>query len=109
GVNVLGAITLLLRGELRVRPWIPDRREQTATPLHPHETELLRGVARIEFAYCGTPDPDSPATWLAQWNGLAMPQLVRIRVSVPEGDRRHWPDMIVAPQLGLPEVKRAPV
>jgi hypothetical protein len=30
-------------------------------------------------------------------------------VSFPDGDRRHWPDMIVAPQLGLPEVKGPPV
>ena len=29
--------------------------------------------------------------------------------SFPEGDRRHWPDMIVAPPVGLPQVTGPPV
>jgi general secretion pathway protein J len=109
GTTRLADITLALRGEQLVLLWNPHRREQSATPAPPNETELLRGVARIEFAYWGTPDRDSPATWVTQWNGSAMPQLIRIRVSFPEGDRRHWPDMTVAPPVGLPQVTGPPV
>ena len=109
GTTRLADITLALRGEQLVLLWNPHRREQSATPAPPNETELLRGVARIAFAYWGTPDRDSPATWVTQWNGSAMPQLIRIRVSFPEGDRRHWPDMTVAPPVGLPQVTGPPV
>ena len=34
--------------------------------------------------------------------GPAIPQLVRIRLTFAKGDARHWPDMIVAPQLWSP-------
>ena len=67
------------------------------------ETELLGGVARLEFAYWGTSGADS-ATWLTQWDGPVLPQLIRIRMTFGKGDSRHWPDMIVAPQLWTPGV-----
>jgi len=66
--------------------------------------ELLRGIARLDLAYWGTTAPDSPASWLAQWDGPAIPQLVRIRLTFAKGDGRHWPDMIVAPQSWSPAI-----
>ena len=58
------------------------------------ETELLRGVLRIEVAYW----PRGPAPgWVDVWDLAALPALVRIRVVFPAGDRRHWPDIVAAP------------
>lgn len=97
-------ITVELRGGRLVLAWSPHIHEVTSTKPAMTETELLRGVARFELAYWGITAPDVPAGWLAQWDGPAIPQLVRIRVTFAKGDSRHWPDMIVAPQLWSPVV-----
>ncbi len=58
------------------------------------ETELLRGVLRIEAAYW----PRGPAPdWVDVWDLATLPALVRIRVVFPAGDRRRWPDIVAAP------------
>ena len=97
-------ITIELRGGRLVLAWSPHRHELTSTKPASNDTELLRGVARLDLAYWGTTAPDSPAGWLAQWDGPAIPQLVRIRLTFGKGDVRHWPDMIVAPQLWSPAI-----
>jgi hypothetical protein len=65
--------------------------------------ELLRGVARVQFAYFGAPAPGSPVDWLTQWDGPILPELIRVQLSFVEGHTRHWPDLIVAPQLAASE------
>jgi general secretion pathway protein J len=95
-------ITIELQGGRLVLVWSPHRHELTSTKPASNDTELLRGVARLDLAYWGTTAPDAPAGWLAQWDGPAIPELVRIRVTFAKGDSRHWPDMIVAPQLWSP-------
>jgi general secretion pathway protein J len=97
-------ITIELRGGRLVLVWSPHRHELTSTKPASNDTELLRGVARLDLAYWGTTAPDSPPGWLAQWDGPAIPQLVRIRLTFAKGDARHWPDMIVAPQLWSPAI-----
>jgi hypothetical protein len=32
-----------------------------------------------------------------------LPELIRVQLSFVKGDTRHWPDLIVAPQLAAPE------
>ena len=67
------------------------------------ERVLLEGVAGIEFAYYGRFDANLPPDWLDHWDGnLGLPQLIRMRVSFPAGDRRRWPDLVVAPRLYEP-------
>ncbi len=97
-------ITIEVRGGRLVLVWSPHRHELASTKPASNDTELLRGVARLDLAYWGTTAPDSPASWLAQWDGPAIPQLVRIRLTFAKGDTRHWPDMIVAPQLWSPAI-----
>jgi general secretion pathway protein J len=92
-------ITLALRGERLVLIWTPHRHEPAGIAPPPNEVELLRGVARLDLAYWGSASPEGPSSWLAQWEARAMPQLVRVRLAFPTGDRRHWPDLIVAPSL----------
>jgi len=67
------------------------------------ERFLLEDIASIELAYYGRFDANLPPDWLDQWDGLlGLPQLIRVRVSFPPGDRRRWPDLVVAPRLYEP-------
>jgi general secretion pathway protein J len=91
-------ITLELVHERLVLRWTPHRHELTTAPEpEPIETELIRGVAQLEFAYWGSPSADQPAGWLAQWDSSIIPQLIRVRLAFVKGDRRRWPDLIAAP------------
>ena len=79
--------------------WTPHRHELTTAPApEPTETELIRGVAHLEFAYWGSPSADQPVGWLAQWDSFNIPNLIRVRLVFAKGDRRRWPDLIAAPQ-----------
>jgi general secretion pathway protein J len=97
-------ITLALDDGRLILLWTPHRHEQLGTAPIAEKTELLGGIAGIEFAYWGTSDAASPATWLTQWAGPAMPQLIRIHLALAKGDNRRWPDIVVAPQLAKPQL-----
>jgi len=93
-------ITLELRQGRLVLRWTPHRHELSNAPApQPIETELIRGVDRIDLAYWGSPSPEQPAGWQAQWDGPAIPELIRLRLALAKGDRRRFPDLIAAPQL----------
>jgi general secretion pathway protein J len=96
-------ITLALQGERLILVWTPHRHELAGTTSAPSETELLHRVARFELAYWGAASPESRPGWLPEWNGATLPQLIRVQLSFVKGDTRHWPDLIVAPQLAAPE------
>ena len=91
-------ITLELNQERLVLRWTPRRHERTTAPEpEPIETELIRGVERLEFAYWGAASPDQPASWQDQWGSPQFPELIRVRLTFSKGDRRRWPNLIVAP------------
>jgi general secretion pathway protein J len=102
--NGLGAtrranITLELRDRRLVLSWTPHRHEHTTAPEpRPVETELIRGVERLDFAYWGSPSANQPAGWQTQWDSYNIPELIRIRLGFVKGDRRRWPDLIAATQ-----------
>jgi len=61
---------------------------------------LLAGTASIEFGYFGGLGSESGPRWYDHWNGqAALPQLVGIHVSFPQGDARVWPDLVVSPRI----------
>jgi len=62
-------------------------------------TRLLSGAKELELAYYG-PDRFSPVDrWQAFWIDRPQPPaLIRIRLHFVEGDKRHWPDLIVRPR-----------
>lgn len=92
-------ITLELRQGRLVLRWTPRRHELTSVPApEPIETEVIRGVERLDLAYWGSPSPDQPAAWQTQWDGPEIPELIRLRLGFAKGDRRRWPDLIAAPQ-----------
>jgi general secretion pathway protein J len=93
-------IKIELRGERLVLSWTPRRHElSSAPPPEPVQTELIRGVERLDLAYWGSPAPGQPSGWQAQWDGPGLPELVRVRLGFAKGDRRRWPDLIAASQL----------
>jgi general secretion pathway protein J len=56
---------------------------------------LLGDIARAEFAYFGAADAGAPPQWRPSWTGrLGLPQLIRVRVTFPDGG--FVPDIIVA-------------
>ncbi len=93
-------ITIALRGGNLILTWTPHLHEiPLGPPPRPTDTELVAHVKQLEIAYWGSPAPDQPASWQARWDGPAPPQLVRIRLVFAKGDRRRWPDLIVASAL----------
>jgi general secretion pathway protein J len=96
-------ITLQLREQRLILAWKPHRHEMTSTTPGIIESELLDGASRLEFAYFGVSAPGSPAEWATEWAGPSIPELIRIRLSLIKGAARHWPDVLVAPQLATPK------
>jgi general secretion pathway protein J len=63
---------------------------------------LLQGVSSLNIDYFGAAPPDNQPRWRARWEQRdTLPRLVRVRVSFPPGDRRVWPDLVVAPAATL--------
>ncbi len=59
----------------------------------PDVVVLLRHVATLQLSYWS----NGNAKWSRSWSEYALPDLVRIRIDFPEGDGRHWPDIVAAP------------
>jgi len=99
GTTQRADITLeLSRGRLVLR-WTPHRHElSNAAAPQPTETELLGNVGRLDLAYWGTSPSGQEAGWQTQWDGPAVPELIRVRLVFGENDRRRFPDLIAAPQ-----------
>lgn len=54
----------------------------------PRFTELAAGVDRLELSYW-------MGGWRRDWTQPTLPTLIRIRIGFSEGDRRHWPDIVI--------------
>jgi general secretion pathway protein J len=67
-----------------------------------HEVILLDTLSNAEFAFFGASEDGSTATWRDDWHDATkLPQLVRLKISFRPGDRRTWPDLLVAPRITL--------
>ncbi len=95
GAARLADVALMLTGGRLVLRWTPRLNAvRLGPPPAPQEAELLRGVERLEFSYW----PATPAEgWVNAWTEGSLPELVRIRLVFPRGDRRRWPDIVAAP------------
>jgi general secretion pathway protein J len=60
---------------------------------------LIEGVAEVRISYFGRGEEmDEEPRWHERWDTTALPPaLVSVRVAFPAGDRRFWPDLVVAP------------
>jgi len=75
-----------------VLAWTPHRHAlRVGPPPRPRREVLLDGVERIECGYF------SEGSWRKGWAEKTPPALIRIRILFPEGDKRHWPDIVAAP------------
>lgn len=78
--------------------WTPHlHATRTAPAPAPHIEELLGGVQRVELAYW------QDGRWGRDWSAKALPELIRIRIVFPDGDHRHWPDIVARPVRANPE------
>jgi general secretion pathway protein J len=102
GGSQLADIKLTLHGQRLVLMWSPHRHELAGTKPAATETELMSGVDRLQLGYWGPPSPGAPERWLAEWDGPPLPKLIRVHLILVQGDNRHWPDLIVAPELWAP-------
>jgi general secretion pathway protein J len=99
GTTQRADITLELSGGRLVLRWTPHRHElSTAAAAPPTETELVGNVERLDLAYWGASPSAQETGWQAQWDGPAIPELIRVRLVLGEKDRRRFPDLIAAPQ-----------
>lgn len=96
GGSGLSQATLLVgaghRLVLRSRRYVRAIRLKSAPPIA--ETELVRGISRIELSYWG-----ADSRWVSTWRSPDLPILVRFRLVFASGEDRHWPDIIAAPLL----------
>ncbi|HEY2226284.1 MAG TPA: prepilin-type N-terminal cleavage/methylation domain-containing protein [Xanthobacteraceae bacterium] len=92
------ATLLVDAGHRLVLRWRPFARARSLrAPPAPIETELLRGVARMELAFWRP-----GGGWVSAWRARDLPTLVRVRLQFPRGDARQWPAIVAAPRLDRP-------
>jgi general secretion pathway protein J len=97
-------MTLLLNDDHQlVLRWTPLFHETSfVDPPDPTETVLLEHVEKLEFAYWSPDVGSGPAAWQDDWQAPYLPPVIRLRLSFPEGDKRHWPEILVSPLLEQP-------
>lgn len=64
---------------------------------------LLDGISRARFSYFGHADNAEEPAWHSEWREQErLPLLVSVSIEFPPGDRRLWPQLLVAPMLSPP-------
>ena len=60
---------------------------------------LLHNIAGVDLAYFGRWQAGAPPQWQTDWDDRrGLPELIRLRVTFPDGDSRQWSDLFVAPR-----------
>jgi general secretion pathway protein J len=94
-LQVVGGNRLVLR-------WLPHHRFWMSGAPPPSAVTLLSGIDGLDLDYFQPTANGHGGRWLAAWNFAGPPPLVRIRVRFPDGDARHWPDMVAATMRTAP-------
>jgi general secretion pathway protein J len=64
------------------------------------EVVLVDRLANAEFSYFGAGEEEVKPRWRARWQDASkLPLLIRLQVTFPPGDRRRWPELVVAPAI----------
>jgi general secretion pathway protein J len=80
----------------------PNEREPRAAE-DENVVVLVENIMDVSFAFFGAADEDADSRWRDRWEDMpGLPLLVRIDVTFPEGDRRIWPELVVAPMVTSP-------
>jgi len=73
-----------------------------ALPPPGEDAILLPKVDRLQIDYYGPAGATGASAWVSRWTGQAAPpRLFRIRLGLPSGDRRVWPELIVRPAVSV--------
>jgi general secretion pathway protein J len=63
---------------------------------------LVGDVQSVELSYFGKGRSERAPGWRNQWTKeQALPQLVRIEVQFPAGDKRTWPELVAGPRISV--------
>jgi general secretion pathway protein J len=61
---------------------------------------LLEDISELSLSYHGRAAAGEVPRWTPIWtDAKRLPDLVRLEVRFPDGDRRYWPPLVVAPML----------
>ena len=104
GLNVrpIDAALLVDGAHRLVLRWTPRLHAvRFGPPPRPTDSTLLDSVDHVDFAYWES-SRSGGGRWVETWSDSSLPALVRIRIVFGKGDRRHWPEMIVAPMRQPP-------
>lgn len=70
------------------------------------ERKLIAGIESAEFRYFGALDRDREPDWHDEWDlEEKLPELVALTITFSPGDRRYWPELIVAPRLAAQSIR----
>jgi general secretion pathway protein J len=97
--------SLLVNGRRRlVLRWTPRLHERAlGDPIKEQETELLDGIAQIEFRYWHAADANGRGgEWRREWSEPTLPDLIKVHLVFLKNDYHRWPDIVIAPALDLP-------
>ena len=98
-----GARNLLVRWVLDRNGTLALSRFNTGGPSH--EEVLLAGIQSVAWSYLGAERLTNGALsgelrWYSSWSGnKSPPDLVKLLVTFPDGDHRHWPDLLIDPRV----------
>jgi len=82
--------------------WRPHYRRWIVPPPPPSAITLLDDVERLDLAFWQPAPAPQQGRWLGAWTAHELPPLVRLRITFPPGNARHWPDIVIAPMRELP-------
>ena len=61
---------------------------------------LIDRIAGGEFTYFGAAEEGDPPQWREQWqDATILPELVRLKMHFPVGDRRSWPELTMRTRI----------
>jgi general secretion pathway protein J len=84
----------------RARPNETSARARRNETAEGKEVVLLDRLVNAEFSYFGGSDEDVKPRWRDRWHDPSkLPLLVRVLVAFPPGDRRRWPELVIAPAI----------
>ena len=67
--------------------------QPSETQVKERRSVLMDRITQIRFAYFGHQGLKEPARWYNEWDGLALPTAIRLRVTFNDG--APWPDLVV--------------
>lgn len=81
-------------------PVLADGADASGGPIRSWDAiRLAQGTAGLQIAYFGSDLLSGAGRWLDRWeNRPQPPDLIRVRIAFPAGDRRVWPDLVVRPR-----------